>query len=60
MGKRRALCWNNNMKRSLLVQLIVATVLAGAAAAGSPVHPFESDADPAPQGRIWMNWLLAG
>ena len=40
------------MKRSLVVVVIVAAVLAGTAEAASPVHPFESDADPAPQGRI--------
>ena len=40
------------MKRSLLVVVIVAAVLAGTAEAAPPVLPFESDADPAPQGRI--------
>jgi len=39
------------MKRSLVV-VIVAAVLAGTARAGPPVLPFESDADPAPHGRI--------
>jgi hypothetical protein len=40
------------MKGTLVVLVIVATVLAGTAEAGSPVDPFQSDADPAPQGRI--------
>jgi hypothetical protein len=40
------------MKRSLVVVVIAAAVLAGTAEAGSPVLPFESDADPGPQGRI--------
>ena len=40
------------MKESLVVVVIVAAALAGTAEAGSPVHPFECDADPAPQGRI--------
>ena len=40
------------MKRSLVVVVIVVAALAGTAEAGSPVLPFESDADPAPQGRI--------
>jgi len=39
------------MKRSLVV-VIVAAALAGTAVAGPPVRPFESDADPKPQGRI--------
>ncbi len=40
------------MKGSLVVVVIVAAVLAGTAEAGAPVLPFESDADPTPQGRI--------
>jgi len=40
------------MKRSLAVVVVAAVVLAGTAEAGPPVHPFESDVDPAPQGRI--------
>jgi len=40
------------MKRSLVVVVVLAAVLAGTAEAGSPVIPFESDADPAPHGRI--------
>jgi len=40
------------MKRSLVVVVIVAAALAGTAEAGSPVQPFESDADPIAQGRI--------
>ena len=40
------------MKRSVVVVVIVAAALAGTAEAASPVHPFESDADPTPQGKI--------
>lgn len=40
------------MKNSLVVAVVVATGLAGTADAGPPLHPFQSDADPAPQGRI--------
>ena len=40
------------MKRSLAVVMIVTAALAGAAGAGSPVPPFESDVDPISQGRI--------
>jgi len=40
------------MKRSLVVVVILAAALAGAVEARSPVRPFESDADPAPQCRI--------
>jgi hypothetical protein len=40
------------MKRSLLVVVILAAALAGRAEARSPGSPFESDADPTPQGRI--------
>ena len=40
------------MKRSLVLIVVVAAGLAGTAEAGAPVHPFESDADPGPQGRI--------
>jgi len=40
------------MKRSLLVVVILAAALAGRAEVRSPVSPFESDADPTPQGRI--------
>ncbi|MHC4176676.1 MAG: DUF1553 domain-containing protein [Planctomycetota bacterium] len=40
------------MKRFMVVVVILAPVLAGTAEAGSPVLPFESDADPAPRGRI--------
>ena len=40
------------MKRSLLVVVILAAALAGRAEARSPVSPFESEAEPTPQGRI--------
>ena len=40
------------MNRSLAVVVLVTAALAGTAEAGSPVPPFESDADPKPQGRI--------
>jgi len=53
MGEeRRALRWDNNMKRYLAVVVIVAAALAGTAEAGSPAHPFEGDVDPIAQGRI--------
>ena len=39
------------MKRSLVAAAILAA-LAGTAEARSPVRPFETDADPAPQNRI--------
>lgn len=40
------------MKRSWAIVVLVTAGLAGTAEAGSPVPPFESDADPKPQGRI--------
>ncbi len=40
------------MRGSLVVVGIVAAVLAGTAEAGPPLAPFESDADPAPQGQL--------
>ena len=40
------------MNRCLVVVVIVAAALAGTAEAGSPVPPFESDADPTAQSRI--------
>lgn len=40
------------MMRSLVVVVIVSAVLAGTAKAGSPIPPFESDADPIAQSRI--------
>ncbi len=42
----------SSMKRYLVVVVVVATVLAGTAEAGSPVPPFESDADSIGRGRI--------
>jgi len=46
------------MKRRLAVVVIVTAALAGTAQAGSPVPPFESDAELKPQGRI--DELVAG
>ena len=47
-----------NMERTLAVVVLVTAALAGTAKAGSPVPPFESDADPKPRGRI--DELVAG
>ena len=40
------------MKKSLVVALILTVAVAGVAGAQAPLRPFESDADPKPQGRI--------
>ena len=40
------------MERSWVFAIVVAAALAGAAEAGTPISPFESDVDPTPQGRI--------
>ncbi len=40
------------MKRSVVIAVVLAAILAKAAEAGPPELPFESDAEPAPQGRI--------
>jgi hypothetical protein len=40
------------MRRSSFVVIVLAVVFAGTAEAASPVQPFESSADPTPQGKI--------
>ena len=40
------------MKKSLVVSLILTAAVVGVARAQAPLRPFESDADPKPQGRI--------
>jgi hypothetical protein len=46
------------MNRSLVVTVVTVAALTGTTLAASPQHPFESDADPTPQGKL--DELVAG